>query len=1285
MQNKSFLLQLLVMLFALLPVSAAAQESVKLAEWNMEQSDDIAVTWFKDGTPQIAPDECVGDKANYVLTGWSEGRYWQLCTGYQNKVLRIENAAANAITDYTDAAQHNVYYEVQFPTKGYKNITVDFACAYGGNADASLEAVVSTDGGQTWFDAGAFTTAATWWTYNKNTVQLSANNKDKVILRLIAGNDFVSNWNMDYVIIKGEAAAAAQAVDEKDFTATWELKNSDLVTAATPSKDGLFSVAELSWGSKLEPQGLRTDAGVVRQQFQPTETGANGDDDHALVFTLKPKKALTFTPKSFSFKASRVGTNGGNFSVVVVSGNQSTTIATDERPQLAKEDPYVTEYNYDLSSIPATDDILYAKIYIYGLANNKQYAFSDVVIKGDVAGTLEATPTYTMSVKLGTEGAGTVSCTPAGSEFDEGTQLTVKATENFGYHFVAWTDGEGNEVSKENPYSFEIKQNTTLVATYEKNNVYALNMQLEGGANANLVQFQPEGHVVDGIHYYEEGTDVKLTALNNRILTFTNWEGDATGTNAEAELKMDGEKSVKAVFAATDFIVGWDFYQDNPKSDRAADYKADTENAGLLQLRQADGTTTSWLANGVAAGKVNGKYGIRCWRPIADNWYFQLQFSSKGYQNLKLSASVGDDYNAYSIINAQYSTDGETFTTFGTYNLPNRGWDSQEFELPAEAADKDRIYIRFMPDYTSPKTGVESTNDGLSLAELFVLADATGTADEVATLVSSNPAQNATGVSASGSVILTFDNKVKAGEGKAALNGEEIAPIISGKTAVFKYMGLKYATQYTFSMPEGVLVSRSGKPVAAAEITFTTMERTQPEAKLYDAVVAQDGSGDYQTLQAAIDKAPAGRAKPWLIFVKNGRYNEHIDIPATKPHLHIIGQDRDQTVVYDNRLSGGDNAYPVDPGATVVVKGTDTFFENITLENSYGYEKLAGPQALALNTVADRVCMNNVALISYQDTWITSSSSTARHYIKNSLIEGAVDFIYNNGDVYLDGDTLQINRPSGGYIVAPRHTADTKWGYVFQNNIIRPRKGIDVTDVWLGRPWHDQPKTVYINTQTFINIPAKGWYNTMGGLPALWAEYNTVDKDGNPVDLSQRETYYYYIDSNTGEKHEVFDVKNTLTAEEAAQYTIKNVCGGDDNWQPDMMCEACDAPVVREENGVLSWEAVPYAICYVVTKNGEVAGFTTETSFEGGAVQAASNRAAGKALWQVQAVNEFGGLSKKATANAATGISEKVAVKSEEFAAAQYYTMDGRRIPQLQHGLNIVRMSDGTVKKFLIK
>lgn len=334
---------------------------------------------------------------------------------------------------------------------------------------------------------------------------------------------------------------------------------------------------------------------------------------------------------------------------------------------------------------------------------------------------------------------------------------------------------------------------------------------------------------------------------------------------------------------------------------------------------------------------------------------------------------------------------------------------------------------------------------------------------------------------------------------------------------------------------------------------------------------------------------------------------------------------------------------------------------------------------MALNTQADRIALNNVALLSYQDTWITASSQKNRHYIKNSLIEGAVDFIYNGGDVYLDGDTLEINRTSGGYIVAPRHTADTKWGYVFMNNIIRPGKDfktgktLNVTDVWLGRPWHDSPKTVFINTQTFVPIPAKGWYNTMGGLPELWADYNTVDADGNPLDLSQRESNYYYIDISTGNKVEKFNVKNFLTDEEAAQYTLKNVMGGEDNWQPNLMCEPCDKPVVKSDGKKLVWEPVPYAICYVVTKNGVVVGFTTETSFDG--------YAEGE-TWHVQAVNEYGGLSAKADVNSSTTDISESSMSAKPGIDA-IYSISGTRMSALRQTVNIVRTNDGNVKKII--
>ena len=1317
MQTKSYLTRLLVALMTLLPLAVSADETVQLAKWTFDtgytvadnvytpNSDDwAAIGWNGFGTlPTILPNEYEGTQTDYYVSAKGT-RFWGIQDNNGDRILSLyQDMDPNNISDYTDATQHNQYFEIGFPTKGYKNVHFTFSFTCGDNKERALEAVVSTDGGRTWSDAGAYSGAANWWIYKTNDVTLSANDKDQVIVRLIAPNGETAQWRVNDISITAEKAEGPVTVSKTGFTATWELKSATMETNAATSAEGLFSVANLSLGDKITAAGLRTDGTVIRQQFQPTEQAAAGDDNATIVFTLKPKKTLTFTPKSLSFNASRVGTNGGAFDVVVTSNGESKKIASGVTPQLAKEDPYISNHTFNLSDIPATDDIFTVKIYIYNLANNKQYAFSDVVISGDVEGTIEPTPVYTLSVGSNMTGAGKVSTNPAGAEFDEGTIITASATENFGYHFQSWTDETGEVVSTSKNYTFEIAANTTLTAQYTKANVYALNLTRTEGVAENLVQYQPEGNYVDGIHYYEEGTDVVLTAVNNRIMTFTGWDGDATGTAQKCEVKMTGERNVTANFSAVDYIVGWDLYYDQPAKDRAADYKADSENAGMLSLRKADGTTNGWLTRGSSNGQENGKYAARIWKFLSEEWYYEISFSSKGYENLVISSCIGSDYNTYSENNVEYSIDGTNFTKIGTFDVPARAWDGpKEFALPEAANDQDRVWIRWMPNRESDLVGVSSDYDGTSIAEIFVLADQKEGASQMPALVSSTPADGATDASANGSVILNFDAKVKAGTGVATLDGEEITPIISGKSAVFKYSGLKYNTQYTFTMPKGVLTSRSGNDVDEVVITFTTMERTQPEKRIYDAIVAQDGTGDYTTVQAAIDAAPEGRGKPWLIFIKNGQYKEHVDVPATKPYLHFIGQSRDGVVIKDDRLSGGDNAVHVSIGATVVVNADNTFFESLTMENIYGHEKQNGPQALALNTGGDRIALNNVALLSYQDTWITTSTQKNRHYIKNSLIEGAVDFIYNGGDVYLDGDTLEINRPSGGYIVAPNHTADTKWGYVFKNNVLRAHPGVNVTDIWLGRPWHNQPKTVFINLQTFINIPAKGWYETMGGLPSLWADYNTVDANGNPVDLSQREdTYYYtqYYKMVDGEKviatsrPEASDMpnwteekvygtaKNYLTDEEAAQYTIKNVMGGDDNWQPDLLCEATEAPAPVFNDNTISWDEVPYAICYVVTRGDEVVAITTETSVDVNAVVCAKGSAAlgandSEEPYKVQSVNEQGGLSKFGIATDATALNAVSAAKSAK--SNVYYNIAGQRVNSSFKGMVI---SDG--KKYM--
>jgi pectin methylesterase-like acyl-CoA thioesterase len=1100
-------------------------------------------------------------------------------------------------------------------------------------------------------------------------------------------------------ILPINAQFEAETVDNQTAIATFpfELGTEGQTATFNSEAQGWFKNSYVEHGDNL----ILKDANSGQTRFQPViNNDGSANDGNAITFYIIPKDGLTFTPTKASFKTTRYGTDGGKVDVSWVSSDLTAiSLAKAISPARNNATPKVTEWSGDITGATASDGLCGLRLNLYSLGNTKQVGFADIVIEGLVNGTTKDVKQCKLVVTLQSDEAGKLTVTPNADVFSQGDEVTLAVQENFGWHFAAWVNAEGETVSTNNPYTFTIEDDTHLTATFDHKAIYALNLKRSEGVNDNLVQYAPTGNVIDGVHYYEEGTDVKLTAINNRILTFTGWEGDAQGTEQECELKMTGEKNVTANFSAADYIVGWDLYYDQPSRDRAADYKADSENAGMLTLRKADGATTSWLTRGIGNGQENGKFAARIWKNLSEEWYWEISFSSKGYENLSISSCIGDDYNTYSINNVQYSIDGETFTTIGTFNPPARGWDGpKEFALPAEANDQQRVWIRWMPDRTSPKIGVESDYDGTSIAEIFVLAELSGAADQQATLVSSTPAEGANDVSANGSIILNFDNKVKMGTAAAtlaatALDGsavETLTPIISGKSAIFKYGGLKYNTAYTFTMPEGVLTSRSGNPVAAVTLTFTTMERKQPEMRLYDAIVdaaavssvGGDGIATYTTVQAAIDAAPEGRAKPWLIFIMNGQYKEHVDIPKTKPYIHLIGQNRDNTVILDDRMAGGPNAQHVSVAATVVVNANNCFFENLTMENSYGHEQQAGPQALALNTIGDRIALNGVALLSYQDTWITTSTQKNRHYIKNSLIEGAVDFIYNGGDVYLDGDTLEINRPSGGYIVAPWHTADTKWGYVFQNNVIRPRKGVNVTDVWLGRPWHGEPKTVFINTQTFINIPAKGWYNTMGGLPTLWADYNTVDANGNPLDLSQRETYYYYTDSNTGQKVEKFNVKNYLTDEEAAQYTIKNVCGGDDNWQPDLMCEACDAPAVTLANGKLTWQPVPYAICYVITCNDEVIGFTTDTEYDN--VQ--SSMVNGQ--WKVQAVNEFGGLSKYGVANddTTTGIHDNV--HSSMVNGQCTYDLCGRQIanskPSAQHkSFVIVRQSDGTIHKMI--
>ena len=1135
--------------------------------------------------------------------------------------------------------------------------------------------------------------------------------------------------------------ATGKYICVKDVTVSGQSKNAGGVNiegsitykldkgGLTQSDDAVFEPTDMiagfaakKWtaGSSLTVDGTITyDSGSSKtvQTKIYNGTGASfagtATADNTLTLTLTPEDGFNFVPTKICFEGARYGTDGGKLTVSVEAGQNQMELCSNTDVNRSGKNLDIASFSYEVSNIVASaDEPLKLNFSFIGLGKTKTMGLSNLVIEGTLVGSASTVTKYVLNTICEPAEAGIITREPDLGAYKEGTEVTLKAVKNFGYRFKEWQDENGTMLATEAETTVTMDAYKTLKAVFEQVPVYKVSTRVTNDAERTLgsVVLTPNEHAGQ----YEAGSEITATAQESKILKFMQWtdENENAGTSAVRMLTVNNDMELVANYEVQDFIAVFDASANNyyayPSTSGypfPADLTWDNERSasacivkvkdGSLAYTQDGGTPVVRNREGVVLSGINGLY---------QNGYnttdiaFQYQFSTKGFTSASFEAVMAAKNMASKNWKALVSADGINFEPIdgATWEMTANVQMPLSIALPASMMGQEKVVLRITGDgdtMLSSSYQFDQEFDGLKytshsesgVGNVFVLGTAEVAEDhEAPVVIGMLPADQADGVSATGRITISYNERIQAAEtdAKATLTGHgetrEMKPSWSSRSVSFDYMALVYGETYTFQLPAGFVQDHSGNKADGTTLVFTVMERQQPQARLFDAVVDATGNAldgfpadkTYTSLQAAIDAAPAGRAKPWLIFVKNGQYKEHIDIPATKPYMHIIGQQRDKTVILDDKLCGGDNALHVSVGATVVVNAANTFFENITLENSYGHEKQAGPQALALNTVGDRIVLNNVALLSYQDTWITSSNQKARHYIKNSLIEGAVDFIYNGGDVYLDGDTLEINRPSGGYIVAPNHTAETKWGYVFQNNIIRAHAGIDVKDVWLGRPWHGTPKTVFINTKTYVNIPAKGWYNTMGGLPELWADYGTVDANGNPLNLSQRESYYYYTDSNTGEKVEKYNVKNYLTDEEAAQYTVQNVMSGEDGWQPNLMCEACEAPVVIAADGMLKWQAVPYAICYVVTKNGEVVGITSETTFSG--YTSADS-------WRVQAVNEYGGLSQYGFANVETGIIN--ATFSRQSAGMEYFTLDGKRSTPQHRGLLIVRRADGTVAK----
>ena len=320
----------------------------------------------------------------------------------------------------------------------------------------------------------------------------------------------------------------------------------------------------------------------------------------------------------------------------------------------------------------------------------------------------------------------------------------------------------------------------------------------------------------------------------------------------------------------------------------------------------------------------------------------------------------------------------------------------------------------------------------------------------------------------------------------------------SDSASIYLHKPLPYGDSYYVTMDAGVLTEAAGAPFGGFNDTKTWNFRTRaagPKEGASSITAAADGSGDFCTLQAAIDFVPGGNTAPVTITVRKGIYQEMIYVPSNKPFLTIRGEDRDGSrIQYSNNanLNGGNSR------AMFGVDAPDFTLENITLYNT---TPRGGSQAEAFRGNNSRILLNRVNLKSFQDTLLLQGAAM----VTNSYIEGDVDFMWGNGTVFFQNSELKAVT-SGGYYTQIRN-GQGQSGNVFVNCWLTSAPG--VTGVYLSRidpvvfPYS---QVVYINTAMDNHIIPAGWLlNNSNSAPNVqfW-EYKSVDLGGAPIDVSTR-------------------------------------------------------------------------------------------------------------------------------------------------------------------------------------
>lgn len=293
--------------------------------------------------------------------------------------------------------------------------------------------------------------------------------------------------------------------------------------------------------------------------------------------------------------------------------------------------------------------------------------------------------------------------------------------------------------------------------------------------------------------------------------------------------------------------------------------------------------------------------------------------------------------------------------------------------------------------------------------------------------------------------------------------------------------------------------------------------------------VALDGSGQFTSIQKAINSLRDFGPGEALIKIKSGIYKEKIVIPSSKHKVTLQGENAENTMIINDDYSGKldilNEKMTTFNSYTLLVMADEVKISNLTIQNSW----CSKGQAVSLHVEGDRFVIKDSKILGCQDT-VYATGNQSRQYYENCFIEGTTDFIFGSATVVFKNCTIKSLADS--YITAASTQEGKKFGFVFFDCKLIAKDGI--TKVFLGRPWRSFARTVFINTEMGYHILPEGWNPWKGDAmfpdkekTTYYAEFGSRGEGGN---VSKRVSWSYQ-----------------LTKKEVKNYTIDKIFG---DWDP---------------------------------------------------------------------------------------------------------------------------------------